>query len=218
MIRFKWFSKRQVFKPALISIKDYSSPFPLEPRYLYDASGVAAAMTVLADAAFEGEHHGDGQHAEAHDGQAADFQADADRSTLSNAQAVAALVPDQANPTADHAANHTIIIVDPSVPDKEQLLALLGNSANVHILNAEGNGLDQIQQILAANPQSNALHLLSHGGDDMVQLGSTQLSSASVDQYAETLQQWGTHLSAGADILFYGCAAAESEQGQQMFM
>ncbi|WP_321529767.1 tandem-95 repeat protein [uncultured Desulfuromonas sp.] len=203
--KLKWFSKRLVSNPSLSNVKDYAEPLSLEPRFLYDASGVSAALSVLADAAFDG----DSSHS---DGHSADAQRDAEplRETV---QSVEALIPENAL----GASEHTVVIVDPSVPDSEQLLALLGSDSTVYVLGADDNGLEQVQRILADNPQTDTVHILSHGADDMIRLGDTVLNHETVSDYGTVLQQWGDSLSENADILFYGCSAAQSREGQSLF-
>lgn len=47
-------------------------------------------------------------------------------------------------------------------------------------------------------------------------MGSTRLSANTLGQYAGELAQWGTHLTADADILFYGCDIAGNAAGRQL--
>ena len=58
-----------------------------------------------------------------------------------------------------------------------------------------------------------AIHLISHGNDQGLQLGDTWLSNNNLQNYNEQLQQWSAALDADADLLIYGCELASSEAG-----
>ena len=205
MALFKWFAKRKPRSFADVINADHSAPFLLEPRYLYDASGVSAALSVLAETSFDPDTSTDAQHiAESADSHLAD--ADTFSSAL---ESVGALIPGDLSASA----SQTVIVVDPNVANYQQLLDLLGNRADVYVLDASRDGMEQIQAILASHSQIDSLHVISHGSDDSIQLGSTVLTSASIRDYETTLNQWGESLTADADILFYGCSVAESVAG-----
>ena len=59
-------------------------------------------------------------------------------------------------------------------------------------------------------------YILTHGTDGAVKLGETWLSMDNLGGHSGDLAHWGWSLKADADLLFYGCDLAESEDGQML--
>ncbi|MFM7738063.1 MAG: DUF4347 domain-containing protein, partial [Planctomycetota bacterium] len=79
-----------------------------------------------------------------------------------------------------------------------------------------GDGLQFISNYLANSGETfSAIHLLTHGFAGGLQLGSTTLTSSSLDLYANQLAAWQLNLTADADLLLYGCYIADGSTGQQ---
>ena len=72
-----------------------------------------------------------------------------------------------------NASPRELVFVDAGVDDLETLLDdLLGRGVDVRVLDAERDGVEQIGEILAAYDRDlDAVHLVSHGSDEGVQLG-----------------------------------------------
>jgi predicted outer membrane repeat protein len=114
-----------------------------------------------------------------------------------------------------------IIIVDAATPDYQQLLDAIDTDTpatdyQIFILQSDRDGIEQITEILGGFDDIDALHLLSHGNETGVQLGSGWLDQASLDDYADALGSWSTALTEDADILIYGCNLAAGNSGQQL--
>ena len=113
-----------------------------------------------------------------------------------------------------------LVIVDPSVEDYETLLfdmqPLGGDKAELRIviLDPQRSGVDQISKILSERSDLDAIHLISHGGDGAIRIGSDTLDLALLQSEPDTFSEWGGALTAEGDILVYGCDVAETEQGQ----
>ena len=108
----------------------------------------------------------------------------------------------------------TFIFVDAAIASYGQILYNINPSAGVILLDSDSDGIEQIGEILSNYNNINAVHIISHGSEGTVKLGSTILSNANLSQYAGQIQEWGTALTNTADILFYGCNVAQSEDGQ----
>ena len=111
-----------------------------------------------------------------------------------------------------------IVFLDAGVEDGQQLLAdLLSREGTaitqMHLLDADSDGIEQIAQVLAGQRGIDAVHIISHGAAGQIQLGSTTLSTDSLDGYAGQLNDWGGALADSGDILFYGCDFAADAQG-----
>ncbi|PSN77474.1 hypothetical protein C8B47_21915, partial [filamentous cyanobacterium CCP4] len=59
-----------------------------------------------------------------------------------------------------------------------------------------------------------ALHLVSHGSPGQLTLGNADLNLANLNDYGQDLSAWRNSLSAGADLLLYGCEIGRGEGGR----
>ncbi|OYT86707.1 MAG: hypothetical protein CFE46_14695 [Burkholderiales bacterium PBB6] len=199
-------STRNAMKPLSRSgTKRSATRLALEPRLLFDGAAVATAVAheVAADqhqveaAALAAEHT------------QGDLPPSAEAEVAALAQALSggpALAPAQA---------HEIIFVADSLPDVGKLLADLPSGAEVVMLDSTRDGLAQIAAALEGRSDVTAVHLLTHGSAGTLELGSTRLDAQSMGgEHSATLAAIGTHLSADADVLVYGCDFAAGAQGQ----
>jgi len=112
-----------------------------------------------------------------------------------------------------------LIIVDAAVADGESLIEEIqaadeSREFEVVILEEGVSGVDQITQILNDRKEIDALHIVSHGDDGQIHLGTDTLSGETVDDQKEKVGMWASALSDDADILLYGCDVAATEEGQ----
>lgn len=115
-----------------------------------------------------------------------------------------------------------IAFVDLSVPDAGALLADLraqqaaGRALEIVTIGADQDGLALIGRTLAGRSDITAVHVLAHGSDGVLQLGSARLDADSLMTRAADIGAWASALTADADLLLYGCDFAQSVLGQQM--
>ena len=115
-----------------------------------------------------------------------------------------------------------IVFIDPATPDAASLLEDLraqstaGRQIEVVVLDAARDGIEQITEHLAGRSDIDAVHLVSHGSEGGVQLGSTWLGSGNLDAYSDSIAAWSDTLGAKADLLIYGCNLAGSEDGARL--
>ena len=147
----------------------------LEPRFMFDAAGAATGAEIAQQTA-------------------ADSLADA-------------ATPDATAPTADaQATTNVLVVVDTSVAGYSTLIEGLAAGAEVLKIGANQDGLQVLADALAAGGTTyDAIHVVSHGGEGQVQLGSTLLTSESLTNYGEALSALGAALTADGDLLLYGC-------------
>jgi hypothetical protein len=81
------------------------------------------------------------------------------------------------------------------------------------LLDAQSDGVQQLTEILSQYQDVSALHVLSHGTEGAVDLGTASINSATLERYHSQLQAWGAALKADGDILLYGCDVAAGEVG-----
>ena len=107
---------------------------------------------------------------------------------------------------------HELIIVDGATPDHRQLVEDLlrqrtdASQIELVVLDSSRGGVEQISEILSNYADLDAVHLVSHGTDGALNLGSGWLTSGNMDAYSNQISQWGEALSDDADL------ARESEQ------
>jgi large repetitive protein len=115
-----------------------------------------------------------------------------------------------------------LVFLDTSVEDYQQLLNDLwanddsSRDIEVVLLSSSRDGIDQISEALASRRDLDAIHIVSHGTDASVKLGSTWLTRDNLAGYVGEIARWGDSLTADADLLFYGCDLAGSSDGQDL--
>ncbi|MDO6563310.1 DUF4347 domain-containing protein [Amphritea sp. 1_MG-2023] len=109
-----------------------------------------------------------------------------------------------------------LIIVDSRVEDAATLLEGINSNddAITLFINPDKDGIDSITTALSEYSGIETIHLISHGDDGELQLGSSLLSSDTLNQYADQLSSWQASLTDDADILLYGCNVAQTSDGE----
>ncbi len=69
-----------------------------------------------------------------------------------------------------------IVFIDSAVEDCESLVAGVSAGAEVIVLDSEGDGVEQIAEVLANRTGISSVHIVSHGSPGTLQLGSARLS------------------------------------------
>ena len=163
-------------------------PLALEQRFMFDGAGAADAAHAVADGATGSDAGADTASALRH-----------------------ALMAEAAPATSQR---QEVVFVDSQVPNLAELLAGLSSSAEVVILDASNDGLQQMADYLQGRNGLDAIHLLSHGADGTVQMGNVWLSSANLGEHSAALQSIGAALKADGDLMLYGCDVGQGDKGQ----
>ena len=112
-----------------------------------------------------------------------------------------------------------IAFIDGSVEGVANLIAELPSSVEVFVLNASRDGVEQIADVLNGRTDIDAIHILSHGSQGSLSLGSATLNSATMQaEYLDELTVIGQALTTDGDILIYGCDFTAGEKGLQAAM
>ncbi|MEG4944454.1 DUF4347 domain-containing protein, partial [Microcoleus sp. F4-D5] len=104
------------------------------------------------------------------------------------------------------------MVVDSRVQNYEQLIGGLKAGTEVFVLNSTQDAIEQITEILGQR-NIKSLHVVSHGREAAVEIGSTELNIDNLETYSSHLQQWRKALSEEGNILLYGCNVAAGESG-----
>jgi Domain of unknown function (DUF4347) len=108
-----------------------------------------------------------------------------------------------------------VAFIDDSLPDLETLIADLGPNVEIHLINSQADGIDQIADVLAGRSDIAALHILSHGEAGVLHVGNGLLTAETMrSHYANELAVIRSALSENADLLIYGCDFAAGDAGR----
>ena len=108
-----------------------------------------------------------------------------------------------------------IVILDPTIPDSHYIASGIKPGTATYILESQPDAVEQITTILAQHTGIEALHIISHGRNGSLYLGTTELNSSNIHNYAQQLQQWRNSFTPNASIILYGCNSAAGERGHQ---
>jgi hypothetical protein len=190
---------------GVVSPKDSisDSMIPLEPRFMFDAAGIATGAEVAAEAlALE-------QAEQAIDKPPEPPISPAVVESTEKLFEALKLIDAPDNDTTE------IIFIDSNVEDYETLLEGLDSNAEVIFIDAESDGVEQIAEVLATRDNVDAIHIIAHGDAGELRLGNTTLTQSSMlGEHADELSVIKQALSEEADILIYGCNFAEGDFGK----
>ncbi|MDE5115918.1 MAG: DUF4347 domain-containing protein, partial [Trichodesmium sp. St2_bin2_1] len=104
----------------------------------------------------------------------------------------------------------SIVIIDASVENYQQLLNGVVPRVKPFLLSGNTDGVQQIADILQKHPETDTLHIISHGSPGCLYLGNSQLSLDTLKGYEPQLQQWQLD-----NLLLYGCNVAARDGGEE---
>ncbi|MGB7414909.1 MAG: FG-GAP-like repeat-containing protein, partial [Thermosynechococcaceae cyanobacterium] len=106
-----------------------------------------------------------------------------------------------------------LVFIDSNVENFQPLVDGESIDADVFLLNSVSDGFKQISEVISRYENISSIHIVSHGSENNLQLGTSQLSSETLDLYRDELTGWSGFLASEADILIYGCNLAAGEDG-----
>ncbi|WP_449419453.1 DUF4347 domain-containing protein [Phormidium nigroviride] len=111
--------------------------------------------------------------------------------------------------------NNQIIFIDSSVEDYQILAQNAAQGSKVVILDDQSSAIAQITQSLAGESDLEALHIISHGSEGSITLGTEVINGSGIEALGDRLKQWVKSLTKTGDILLYGCNVAAGEIGKK---
>lgn len=109
-----------------------------------------------------------------------------------------------------------LVIIDAAVPDKAVFYRGIKPGVEIIELDANQPGLTQLKQVLSAYQNLQALHIVSHAEDGVLQLGNSKVDATALKQEMDTFAALKGALADGADLLLYGCDLAKGEAGEEL--
>ena len=107
----------------------------------------------------------------------------------------------------------SLMFVDSSVEQLDTLISEVKEGTEVIVLDDSLDGIAQVTDALANYENISSLHIVSHGSEGALQLGTATLDASQLENYETQLQSWQQFLTQDADILFYGCNIAAGQEG-----
>jgi hypothetical protein len=138
----------------------------IEARILYSADAVAAADALAPVLTVE------------------------QRSVESGGEFTSSAASSAAQSAGVDAQTHELVFIDASLPDADALIADIARQQTPQrqvetiLIDADADGIDVITGMLAQRHDVGAIHILGHGSDGVVELGSTRLDFDSLLQNA----------------------------------
>ena len=108
-----------------------------------------------------------------------------------------------------------LVIIDSAVPDKHLFYLQVKPGVDVLELDGSLDGLLQLKRILADYEALDALHIISHATDGVMQLGNQFVDEEVLKQDKRLFSKLNSALKPGADLLLYGCDLAKGEDGDE---
>ncbi|MCR9202835.1 MAG: DUF4347 domain-containing protein, partial [Planctomycetaceae bacterium] len=117
-----------------------------------------------------------------------------------------------------------LVFIDGSISNLDQMVSDLENedaldenrSLEIVVLDTQRDGVAQITAALLQYDGIDGVHIVSHGSGGEVRLGSTVLSLDTIDTYRSAINAWQHSFTEEADLLFYGCHLAATEDGREL--
>lgn len=106
-----------------------------------------------------------------------------------------------------------MVFIDTSVTDYQTLVDNVPAGIEVELFDGSKDGLSQLVQWAQGHSGYDAIHILSHGSEGEIQLGSLTLDSDTANTRAADLATLGSALTDSGDLLIYGCDVAQ-DSGQ----
>ncbi|WZB64560.1 DUF4347 domain-containing protein [Achromobacter xylosoxidans] len=117
---------------------------------------------------------------------------------------------------AAEAPRREIVFVDNHVKDYQQLVAQVRPGTEVIVLDKTRDGLQQIADALRGGSGIDAIHIIGHGAEGSMRLGSVELNAAALNARQAQLTQIGAALTEQGDILLYGCDIGANAKGAEL--
>jgi predicted outer membrane repeat protein len=173
----------------------------LEPRILFDGAALVTGAEVVQDQTTQDQGI-PGTNAEAENNPGANTATDSDALWTSGLS------------LATPADRREIVFIDTRVENYQTLMEGIDPAAEVILLDARRDGIEQIAEALKGRSDIDAIHLIGEGTEAELHLGTAFLTNESIsDHYATLFSQIGQSLSADADLLIYGCNFGHGASG-----
>ncbi|MCA9198083.1 MAG: DUF4347 domain-containing protein [Planctomycetales bacterium] len=109
-----------------------------------------------------------------------------------------------------------LVFVDSTVEGASDLIQGLSSDCELVLLDGSRSGIEQLSHALTNRTNVASIHIVSHGKAGQLQLGNQLIDADVLRQHADQIRRWNDSLRADADILLYGCDAAQGSNGTDL--
>ncbi|MDH4194564.1 MAG: DUF4347 domain-containing protein, partial [Nitrospirota bacterium] len=177
--------------------------FALEPRIMFDGAALATGAEVIQDTTTSDQTAIPGI-----DGKSSTDSTNADSSDNDALWSSGLFLSAPSD-------RKEIVFIDTRVEDYQTLMDGINPAAEVILLDARRDGIEQMAEALNGRTDIDAIHLIAEGNAAELHLGTSFLTQDAISgQYSSLFTQIGQSLSADADLLIYGCNFGRGEAGQ----
>jgi VCBS repeat-containing protein len=106
-----------------------------------------------------------------------------------------------------------VIFVDASIANLTNILGQLPDTAEIQLVDSSTDGIAAIANWASTQTNIDAIHIISHGAQGELYLGSSVLSNDTIAAVSAELTTLGGALTETGDILLYGCNIADGAAG-----
>jgi alpha-tubulin suppressor-like RCC1 family protein len=106
----------------------------------------------------------------------------------------------------------SVVLIDSALVDRVPEDELAGSE--VIAINGDVDVVAQITGALGSLTEIDVLRVVSHGSDGTLWFGKQAFDSSTLRSHSAQVADWRKSLSAGAEILLYGCSVAETGRGR----
>ncbi|WP_459608455.1 DUF4347 domain-containing protein, partial [Dickeya oryzae] len=194
------------------SVSEIPLGYALEARMLFDGA-IAATVDQTAEtqatttqtASAETATQTDSSHADGttdHTDSSSSSSGTSTQSTTSDSSEVVAV--------AGETTHKEVVFVDTSVADYQTLVNQVPAGTEVVLLDSSKDGLTQMAEWAQTHSGYDAIHIISHGSEGQVSLGTLTLNTMTAASRAADLAVLGSALTEDGDLLLYGCDVASN--------
>ena len=196
--------QHETYAPAFTGFRDrikMKTLLALEPRILFDGAALVTGAEVIQDQTSQ-------------DQSIPGPDANAETSPSDNKTTDSDAVWSAGLSLATSTNRREMVFIDTRVEDYQNLMEGIDPAAEVILLDARRDGIEQIAEALKDRSDMDAIHLIGDGTDAELHLGTTFLTQEAISgRYANLFTQIGQSLSAEADLLIYGCNFGRGQAG-----
>ncbi|WP_226067319.1 putative Ig domain-containing protein [Dickeya zeae] len=110
-------------------------------------------------------------------------------------------------------AHKEVVFIDTSVADYQTLVNQVPAGTEVVLLDSGKDGLTQMAEWAQTHSGYDAIHIISHGSEGQVSLGTLTLNTTTAASRSADLATLGSALTEDGDLLLYGCDIGATGSG-----
>ncbi|WP_192459294.1 DUF4347 domain-containing protein, partial [Musicola keenii] len=192
------------------SVSEIPLGYALEARMLFDGA-IAATVDQTAETQTTTTQTASTETAAQTDGSHADGTTDhTDSSSSGTSTQSTTSDSSEAVAVASETPHKEVVFVDTSVADYQTLVNQVPAGTEVVLLDSSKDGLTQMAEWAQTHSGYDAIHIISHGSEGQVSLGTLTLNTTTAASRAADLATLGSALTEDGDLLLYGCDVASN--------